>query len=42
MEFEFDPKKSAANLKKHGIAFKTAEALWEDSNRIEIPAKTTD
>ena len=42
MEFEFDPKKSASNKKKHGIDFVEAQGLWEDPDLIEIPAKTTD
>jgi hypothetical protein len=42
MEFEFDVKKSRANKKKHGIDFVEAQTLWEDSNLIEIPAKTSD
>ncbi|MFH1855711.1 MAG: BrnT family toxin [Candidatus Omnitrophota bacterium] len=42
MEFEFDPKKSKINKKKHGIDFMEAQALWEDSNFIEIPAKVSD
>jgi hypothetical protein len=42
MEFEFDPDKSAANQAKHGIDFTAALSLWEDENRIEIPARTTD
>lgn len=28
MQFEFDPAKSEANQKKHGISFETALALW--------------
>lgn len=40
--FEFDPVKSEANLQKHGISFKCAEALWNDPRLLEIPAKTTD
>lgn len=40
MEFEFDPDKSAANQGKHGIDFVQAQVLWEDSNRIEVPART--
>ncbi|WEV59766.1 BrnT family toxin [Bifidobacterium sp. ESL0728] len=28
MEFEFDPNKSASNLKKHGIDFDEAQRLW--------------
>lgn len=40
--FEYDPAKSAANQKKHGIDFETAQQLWGDSNLIELPAKTVD
>jgi len=42
MEFEFDPRKSAAKKKKHGIDFTEAQALWDDPDLIEIPAKTSD
>ncbi|MCF7899844.1 BrnT family toxin [Candidatus Babeliales bacterium] len=42
MEFEFDTQKSEVNKKKHGIDFVEAQALWEDPNLIEIPAKTSD
>ena len=28
MDFEFDPAKSDANLRKHGIDFLVAQALW--------------
>ena len=41
MEFEFDPDKSDKNDKKHGIDFNEAKSLWDDSDLIEIPAKTT-
>ncbi|RLA38633.1 MAG: BrnT family toxin [Gammaproteobacteria bacterium] len=40
--FEFDELKSKSNLKKHGIDFVEAQALWNDSNLLEIPAKTLD
>lgn len=40
MEFDFDEHKSAANLAKHGIDFVAAQALWEDINRLEVPART--
>jgi uncharacterized DUF497 family protein len=40
--FEFDEKKSELNKKKHGIDFESAKMLWEDSNRIEIPARWVD
>lgn len=42
MDFEFDRHKSKINKKKHGIDFTEAQMLWEDSDRIEIPARTTD
>lgn len=42
MEFEFDPNKSEANRKKHGIDFYHAQALWQDPSRVEIPARTVD
>lgn len=35
--FEFDPDKSASNFAKHGIDFETAQALWEDEQRVEAP-----
>jgi uncharacterized DUF497 family protein len=42
MEFHFDPRKSQRNKKKHGMDFVEAQALWEDPDRIEIPAITID
>ena len=42
MEFDFDPGKSAANKRKHGIDFVEARALWDDPDLIEIPARTED
>ncbi len=42
MEFEFDQSKSASNKKKHGIDFVEAQELWDDPDRIEIPARATD
>ena len=30
MRFEFDPAKAAINLKKHGVSFADAEAVFED------------
>ena len=42
MEFEFDPNKSAINKQKHGIDFVEAQALWNDVDRVEIPARTID
>ncbi|HCE44261.1 MAG TPA: toxin [Lentisphaeria bacterium] len=42
MNFELDPKKSESNKSKHGIDFIDAQALWDDPDLIEIPAKTID
>ncbi len=40
--FEFDPVKSETNKSKHGIDFKEATLLWNDSDRIIIKARTKD
>ena len=40
--FEFDPKKNAANRKKHGIDFVAAQALWNDPDLLEIDARSHD
>jgi len=42
MYFEFNPTKSKNNKNKHGIDFIEAQALWDDPDLLEIPAKTTD
>ncbi|MDD2469142.1 MAG: BrnT family toxin [Desulfobulbus sp.] len=42
MKFEFDPSKSASNEEKHGIDFIDAQALWDDWDLLEIPAKTVE
>ena len=41
-QFEFDENKSKSNKQKHGIDFIKIQALWEDSDRVEIPARTED
>jgi uncharacterized protein len=41
MKFEYDSKKSALNLEKHGISFDLAKTLWFTPS-IEIAAKTVD
>ena len=41
-EFEYDERKSLANLEKHGIDFIDAQALWTDSDLLEIQARTED
>lgn len=42
MPFEYDPQKSESNCEKHGIDFEQAQALWNDENHLEIPARTID
>lgn len=42
MIFEFDPDKSLANERKHGIDFVQAQQLWADPNRAEFVAKFKD
>ncbi|OGW59292.1 MAG: toxin [Nitrospirae bacterium RBG_16_64_22] len=42
MDFDFDPKKSAHNREKHGIDFHEAQALWDDPDFVEVPARTSD
>jgi uncharacterized DUF497 family protein len=35
-EFEFDPAKAKANLRKHGVAFSDAEQALRDPNALTI------
>ena len=42
MKFEFDSRKSETNQKKHGIDFVQVQSLWDDSELLEIPARTDD
>jgi len=41
VELEFDPAKSLVSGAKHGIGIDEAARLWDDEQRIEIPARTT-
>jgi uncharacterized DUF497 family protein len=40
--FEYDEGKSLSNLEKHGIDRIDAQALWSDSDLLEIHARTED
>jgi hypothetical protein len=42
MSFEYDPQKSRTNREKHGIDFEETQAMWDDPDYLEIPAKTLD
>ncbi|MBN1930449.1 MAG: BrnT family toxin [Desulfobacterales bacterium] len=39
MKFEYDKRKSDSNEQKHGINFENAQLLWDDSDRVQIPAR---
>lgn len=39
MEFEWDDEKAAANLRKHGVAFEDAIAVFDDEHAMTDPAK---
>jgi uncharacterized protein len=42
MKFEYDIEKSCSNKSKHGIDFDEVQSLWNDSQRLEVPARNTD
>ena len=42
VRFEFEEAKSRANLRKHGIDFLEAQALWNDRDSLEVQANTHD
>jgi uncharacterized DUF497 family protein len=37
LEFEWEPRKAAANLRKHGVAFEEAVTAFADPHSITIP-----
>jgi len=41
-QFEFDTAKSTANRAKHGIDFIEAQAIWLDTDLIEVAARSED
>ena len=36
VQFEWDPRKDASNLAKHGVAFQVAELVWSDPAHIVV------
>ncbi len=42
MKFQYDQRKSASNLKKHGINFDQAQLLWNDPDLVELAARSDD
>ena len=41
-DFQYDPKKSRSNLRKHGIDFEQAKILWEDPSLVTLRARSKD
>lgn len=42
MEFEWDPAKAQANLRKHGVPFSKACQVFKDAGRLEQPDFSSD
>ena len=40
MKFEYDTNKSLTNKAKHGLDFEEAQTLWNDSEGVNIQAKS--
>lgn len=41
-EFQYDPKKSNSNSRKHGINFEQAQVLWDDPGLVVVSARSAD
>jgi uncharacterized protein len=37
LSFEWDPKKAAANVRKHGVSFEDARTVFEDDEALFLP-----
>jgi hypothetical protein len=42
LRLDFDPQKSASHEQKHGIGFADAQALWDDPDVVEVPARVVE
>jgi len=42
MSFEWDAKKAATNLAKHGVAFELAQEVWDDPLHVILPDRVVD
>ena len=40
MKFEYDTNKSKTNKLKHGLDFIESQIIWEDPDRLLVPART--
>jgi hypothetical protein len=37
LRFEWDPRKAAANVRKHGVTFEEATDVWSDAFALDTP-----
>ena len=42
MQFEWDERKAALNIAKHGVSFTLAQEVWDDPLHVLIPDQTVD
>lgn len=42
MQFEWDPRKAAANIAKHGVSFTLAQEVWDDPLHFVVPERVSD
>ena len=40
MRFEWDPRKAASNIDKHGVSFTLAMEVWDDPLHVVVPDRT--
>lgn len=41
-DFQYDPRKSSSNQRKHGIDFEQAKLLWEDAGLVVVATRSDD
>ena len=41
MKFEWDPRKAASNVFKHGVSFTLATEVWDDPLHIVVPDRVS-
>jgi uncharacterized protein len=42
MQFEWDQRKAASNIAKHGVSFTLAQEVWDDPLHLVVPERVTD
>ena len=40
MQFEWDERKAAANIVKHGVSFTLAQEVWDDPLHFVVPSES--